>query len=95
MDKRIVKEIQSRTFSIATACVVAFGIGYFMVEHMSTREKPPMGKTFHIIAGCLLIAIAIIVMAMVVRVHFFPKKQKKKSRPVFLDKDIHKKSNND
>lgn len=92
MNRQIAKEIQNRTFSITAACLVAFGIGYFMVEHISIREKPPIGKTFHIIVGCLLIALAAIMMAMVVRVHFFTKKRKKKSRPVFLDKDVHKKS---
>lgn len=92
MNRQVAKEIENRTFSITAACLVAFGIGYFMVEHISIRERPPMGKTFHIIVGCLLIALSVIVMAMVIQVRFFPKKRKKKSRPVFLDKDAQNKS---
>lgn len=81
------RDKQNKMLTISVACILAFGIGYFMVEFISTRERPPLGMTFHIIVGCLLMAVSLIVLAVTAKKHFFPKKKKKKSRPVFLDTD--------
>ena len=79
---------QNKFLSIAAGCILAFAIGYFMVEFISTREKPPLGMTFHVIVGCLLMCISAIVFFVQGKQLLFPKKKKKKgSKPVFLDKE--------
>lgn len=71
--------------SILAACILAFGIGYFMVEFISTSENPPLGMTFHVIVGFLLMCISVIVVGVELKKMFFPKKKKKGRPPVFLD----------
>lgn len=90
------KDKQNKTVGIIAGCIVAFGIGYFMVEFISTRERPPLGMTFHVIVGCLLMCLSVIMICVELRKIFFPKKKKKKgSRPVFLDPDQKAKSRTD
>lgn len=73
---------------IIAASIVVFGIGYYILEFISTRERPPLGTTFHVILGCLLMCVSLIVLVLELKAVFFPKKRKKKgSRPVFLDSD--------
>ena len=33
------------------ACVVVFLIGYYVLEHISTMEDPPLGNTIYILIG--------------------------------------------
>lgn len=69
-------------------CIALLGIGYFMVENLSKRESPPLGQVFNVIVGFLLISVGAIILAISVKDYFFPKKKKKKSRPVFLDENM-------
>lgn len=92
--RRIQREKNNRVLSVCGICVVLLGIGYFMVEHLSKRESPPLGLTFNVIVGFLLISIAAIVLAVTLKNYFFPKKRKKQSRPIFLDEDATKKDKN-
>lgn len=79
---------KTNRISIIAVCIVVFGIGYYILEFISTRERPPLGTTFHVILGCLLMCVSLIVLALELKAVFFPKKRKKKgSRPVFLDSD--------
>lgn len=68
--------------------VAAMALGIFMVENLSKRESPPLGQVFNVIVGFLLIAVSAIVLFVTIKQHFFPKKKKKKSRPVFLDENL-------
>lgn len=85
---RIQREKDKKVLTTTAICVVMFGVGLFMVENLSKRESPPLGQVFNVIVGFLLIAIAVIVLAITLKQHFFPKKKKKKSRPVFLDETM-------
>lgn len=86
---------QNRTFSIIAISLLGFAIGYFILEFISTRERPPLGTTFHVIIGCLLMCVSIIVLFVKLKGIFFPRKRKKKgSRPVFLDEDHKEKKQN-
>lgn len=69
---------------MSAICVLGIGIGFFMLEVLSRREKPPLGMVFNIIVGCLLAAVSGIVLCTTLYRHFFIKKRRSKSRPVFL-----------
>jgi uncharacterized membrane protein YidH (DUF202 family) len=84
------RERDNRVLTICGVSILVLGIGYFMVENLSKRETPPLGMTFNIIVGFLLIFIAVIVLAVTLKTYFFPKKKKKKSRPVFLNDELRK-----
>jgi len=81
------KEKANKTVKITLVCVLGFAIGYYVLNHISNREDPPLGNTFHIIAGCSFMAVSVLVLFVTLKKHFFPKKKKSKKRPVFLDKD--------
>lgn len=76
-----------QTLKITIICIIVFIAGYYALNHISNREKPPLGNTFHIIAGCASMAISALVLSIVLKKHFFPKKRKK-NRHTFLDKDM-------
>ena len=75
------------TLKITIICIIVFIAGYYALNHISNREKPPLGNTVYIIGGCALMAISALVLSIVLKKHFFPKKRKK-SRHTFLDKDM-------
>lgn len=59
-----------------------------MVAFISVKESPFLGRTFYIVVGFGLIAIALIVAFEALRLRLFPKKRKKsKSKPLFLDEE--------
>jgi hypothetical protein len=64
------------------------GLGYFLVEFISEMDEPPLGMTFHIVVGCLLMAVSGIILFVKLKRYFFPKRKKNRSRPVFLDKEL-------
>ncbi|HEY0091742.1 MAG TPA: hypothetical protein VGB43_04565 [Flavobacterium sp.] len=72
-------------------CVVGLAIGYYMLNHVATWEKPLLGNTFHIVMGCAIIAVCAIALAIILKERFYPKRKRKTRRQhVFLD-DILKK----
>jgi multisubunit Na+/H+ antiporter MnhB subunit len=89
--RRFKRERDNKVIAICAVSIVLLGLGYFMVENLSKREKPPLGMTFNVIVGFLLMSIGVIVLAITLKNYFFPKKKKKKSRPVFLDETMNKK----
>lgn len=66
---------------------IAIGaLGYYLLDYVAPLEDPPLGTTFYIITGCILIAAALIILGITLKNKFFPAKKKKKgSRPVFLN----------
>lgn len=82
------RKTKKTTEIIKTAgiCIVVFGIGYYALNHISTRERPFLGNTLYIIGGCAFMAISALVLAIKLKKYFFPKKRKS-SRHTFLDKD--------
>jgi biotin transporter BioY len=87
------KHIKNKFGSIVLGCVAVFALGWFLLNHVATWEKPPLGNTFHIVFGCIFIAISLIVLGFAIKFRYFPgKKKKKSSRPVFLKEIDHKKS---
>lgn len=75
------------TLKITIVCIIVFIAGYYALNHISNREKPPLGNTIYIIGGCALMALSALVLSIVLKKHFFPKKRKK-NKHTFLDKDM-------
>jgi len=73
-----------RTLKITAICVIAFALGYFSLNHVSTWERPKFGNTIYIIGGCALMAISAIVLAVTLKKQFTPKKRRS-SRHIFLE----------
>ncbi len=73
------------------ACVAVLALGYYMLDHVAAWEEPPLGNTFHIVVGCVLMAGSSLLLIKLIRQRYFPKKKKKRDRPIFLDELQHKK----
>jgi Zn-dependent membrane protease YugP len=69
---------------IILICIAFFILGYYLLNHVSVMEKPFLGNTFHIILGCVLMSVSILVFVITIKKEFFPKKRKKTSH-IFLD----------
>ena len=64
--------------------IAFFILGYYLLNHVSVMEKPFLGNTFHIILGCILMAVSTLIIVITVKKEFFPKKRKRTNH-VFLD----------
>jgi len=85
------KDYFLRNFILAA---LGLGLGYYLFDVVSKWERMPFGQVFYIVGGGVLIAISALVMAMVLKQKFFPKKKRKKGeKPVFLKDMQHKKDN--
>lgn len=72
---------------VVALAVVLFGVGYYMLNYLSTIETIILGSTFYIVIGCILIAISLMLVGQMVYKKVSRKKTKPKSKPVFLDKN--------
>lgn len=83
------KERVNKKLWIIFANFFLFGIGYYLLNEISTWYEVPLGSTFYVILGCTLMASsAVYIVYSIKRVYFT--KGKKKSKQVFL-KDQSKK----
>ncbi|HMI07778.1 MAG TPA: hypothetical protein VK528_09555 [Flavobacterium sp.] len=87
---RFRKEKEKLVWKTCLFCVLGFVIGYVMLNHISTMEKPPLGITFNVVIGCTFIAVSLLVLVVTLKRHFFPKKRKKRAPPVFLEDQLNK-----
>ena len=78
------KESKIKDFKLILICLVAFVFGFFLLEYISTLEKPPLGAIFNIIVGCILMAVSTLFIVLTIKKLFFKKKKKNKTRNVFL-----------
>ena len=85
------RSAKTRALKIIGLSILVFAFGYYILNYVATWEKPPLGSTFCIIAGCILIAASVIVIAVTLKGLYFPRKKKKGTRPVFLT-DLQKKN---
>lgn len=72
-------------------CIVAFLVGYYLLNYVASMEKPPLGATFNIVLGCTIMAITTIVFVYTVKKQYFPQKRKR-TKHVFLDDTDFRKS---
>jgi len=86
--KRFKKEKERRVLKICGIFTVVLGIGCWMLFVISRSFKPLLGNTFHILVGCVLIAVSSLVLFVTLKNHFFPKKKRKRSGVVFLEDEL-------
>ncbi len=82
--ERTRRERKKNNNRIIAFCIIAFFIGYYILNYVSSLEKPPVGATFNIILGCTIIAVSILILIFTVKRQYFPKKRKR-TKHVFLD----------
>ncbi|HEY0047095.1 MAG TPA: hypothetical protein VGB44_10330 [Flavobacterium sp.] len=84
--KKSVTKNKNKDLALVLAAFALMGIGYYLLNHVATWEDPVLGNTFHIIAGCTLMALSGVIFFVIIRDNFLKKKKRKeKSKPVFLN----------
>lgn len=91
---RIKKEKQVKLTKTVVITLLAFGLGYYMLFYVSRMLKPIFGNTFHILVGCILISVSLLVLFVNLKSYFFPKRKKKRSNVVFLEDELKKTKKN-
>lgn len=71
---------------IIVGCFV-FGIGYYILNEVSTWYEVPLGITFHVILGCTLMASSGIYVVYTIKKVFFTKRSKR-TRHIYLDDNL-------
>ncbi len=81
------KERQS-CYKALVICVIAFIAGEHMLNSIAPMEKPPLGRTFHIVVGCGLMICAVVSVVLLVKhlMYLRRKEKKRKENPIpFLE----------
>ncbi|WP_298223556.1 hypothetical protein [Flavobacterium sp.] len=78
------RERKKRNNRIILVCIMAFFLGYYILNYVAALERPPIGATFNIVLGCTIIAVSILVLIYTIKKQYFPKKRKR-TQHVFLD----------
>ena len=92
--KRVEKKKNANTFQYMLGSFIGICIGYYILNHVATWEDVPLGNTFYVLLGCVMIAAFTVILLVLLKQKYFPKKSRRKSsRPVFLE-DLEKKDEN-
>jgi uncharacterized membrane protein len=75
---------------ILVSCFV-FGLGYYILNEVSTWFEVPLGVTFHVILGCTLMAVSGIYIGYTIKQLYFTKRRKRTKR-IYLDDNSNEKS---
>ncbi|MGL2964806.1 hypothetical protein ACSVH2_13370 [Flavobacterium sp. RSB2_4_14] len=59
-------------------CVVVFIIGYFILNHISTMEDPPLGNTIYILVGSALTFLSVLGVILILKYMYDSKKKKER-----------------
>ena len=59
-------------------CIFIFGLGYFVLEHISTMEDPPLGNTIYILIGSTFIFTSILGFVVILKYLYDYKKKKER-----------------
>ncbi len=81
------KYLKEHFFKVILIMLFLLSTGYIMLFKIATWEDPFLGNTFHIVFGCLLIFIPLIITAVAIKVRFLQKKKKRSHKPIFLKKN--------
>jgi len=90
MSSRRSKIKGNQILKILVVSIVVLAMGYYALNHISTREKPPLGNTFYIVVGCAMIAASLLTIIVTLKKIFFPKRRRSSSRQVFLNDESNK-----
>ena len=80
------KEKKIKSVLLILLSLVVFGLGYYILEEVSTWFDIPLGNTFYVILGCSLMASSGVFIFYTIKETFF-KKKKKRIKQVFLKDD--------
>lgn len=80
------KEKKIKSVLLILLSLVVFGLGYYILEEVSTWFDIPLGNTFYVILGCSLMAMSGVFIFYTIKETFF-KKKKKRIKQVFLKDD--------
>ncbi|RKS03527.1 MULTISPECIES: hypothetical protein [unclassified Flavobacterium] len=78
-------------------CIVVFILGYFILNHISTMEDPPLGNTIYILIGSTLTFLSILGVVLILKYMYDSKKKaerrerKRKKHRLFYLKDSQRK----
>ena len=79
-------------------CIVVFILGYYILNHISTMEDPPLGNTIYILIGSALTFLSILGIILILKYMYDSKKKaerrerkRKKHRLFYLKESQRKK----
>lgn len=73
------KSTEQRGLIGIVCCVILFSFGYFFIlNYVSTLEKPPLGNTIYILLGSTISIIAILGILLIIKFLYDHKKKKKR-----------------
>ncbi len=81
---------KTKLLLILVSCLV-FGLGYYILNEVSTWFEVPLGVTFHVILGCTLMAVSGIYIGYTINQLYFTKRRKRTKR-VYLDDNSNEKT---
>ncbi len=85
------KERKKKKLLLVIVCCFLFGIGYYILNEVSTWYEVPLGVTFHVILGCTLMASSGIYIVYTIKRLYFTKRAKR-TKHIYLKDDSDKKS---
>lgn len=78
------KERKRKKLLLILVSCFAFGIGYYILNEVSTWYEVPLGVTFHVILGCTLMSSSGIYVIYTIKTVFFTKRSKR-TKHVYLE----------
>ncbi|MFN3754779.1 hypothetical protein [Flavobacterium sp.] len=78
-------------------CIAVFILGYFILNHISTMEDPPLGNTIYILVGSALTFLSVLGVILILKYMYDSKKKaqrrerKRKNHRLFYLKDSEQK----
>lgn len=78
------KERKKKKLALIVISCLVFGVGYYILNEVSTWFEVPLGITFYIILGCSLMAISGIYIVYTIKKLYFTKRRKRTNH-IFLD----------
>lgn len=73
------KRLHQRVLIGFGGCIIIFILGYYILEHISTMEDPPLGNTIYILIGSALIFSSILGVVVILK-YLYDNKKKKERR---------------
>lgn len=73
------KRVNERGLIGIVLCVIVFSLGYFVLNHISTMEDPPLGNTIYILIGSTLTFLSILGVILILK-YLYDNKKKKERR---------------
>lgn len=86
------KERRRKKILLIFVSFIVFGIGYYLLNEVSTWYEVPLGLTFHVVFGCTLMAISGLYVVYTIKQLFFTKKRTRSKRIYLEDNPDEKKT---